>query len=241
MTPKKKLGTFTTEQRQILPGSQKPSFQPATEKPASGKVTVSVILRRKTQLNARTLATQRLTRSEYARTYAADTSDLAQVRGFADAFGLKIVSESRERRTVVLTGSVTAMQKAFGVRLKLATVNGVKYRVREGEIWLPTSLAGIVIAVLGLDDRPQAKPHFRVLKGSATRASAALPATRATNTSFTPVQIAQLYQFPVGSAAGQTIGIIELGGGFRTADLSANFKSLNQPPPTLTAVSVDGG
>jgi kumamolisin len=241
MTPKKKLAGLTTEPRMILAGSQKPRFHEVTEKPASGRVTVSVILRRKAPLNPRAVTTQRLTRAEYARTYAADKSDLAKVRRFADAFGLKVQSESRERRTIVLTGSVTAMQKAFGVQLKLATVNDTTYRVREGEIQLPASLAGIVIAVLGLDNRPQAKPHFRVLKGSAARASAALPATRATNTSFTPVQVAQLYQFPTTSAAGQTIGIIELGGGFRTADISAYFKSLSQTPPTVIAVSVDSG
>ena len=62
------------------------------------------------------------------------------------------------------------------------------------------------------------------------------------NTSFTPVQVGQLYQFPQGaSAAGQTIGIIELGGGYRTADLTAYFKTLGQKAPKVTAVSVDKG
>ena len=59
---------------------------------------------------------------------------------------------------------------------------------------------------------------------------------------FTPPQVAALYQFPPkASAAGQTIGIIELGGGYRTADLTAYFKSLGQKTPSVTAVSVDGG
>lgn len=239
MVSKKNLPSFITEQRQPLPGSEKRTIA-AAEKPATGKVTVSVILRRKTKLNPRMLGKQRVTRSEYARTYAADKADIAGIRAFAKAFGLKIVRESPQRRTIVLSGSVGAMQKAFGVELRLATVNGITYRVREGAIQLPASLAGIVIAVLGLDNRPQAKPHFRILKGSAIRANA-LPATRATNTSFTPVQVAQLYQFPTVSAPDQTIGIIELGGGFRTADISAYFKSLGQEAPKVTAVPVDGG
>jgi kumamolisin len=54
--------------------------------------------------------------------------------------------------------------------------------------------------------------------------------------------VAQLYQFPQGAtAAGQTIGIIELGGGYRTADLTAYFKGLGQKAPKVTAVSVDNG
>jgi len=57
-----------------------------------------------------------------------------------------------------------------------------------------------------------------------------------------PVQVGQLYQFPAGATAtGQTIGIIELGGGYKTADLTAYFKTLGQKAPTVTTVSVDGG
>ena len=60
--------------------------------------------------------------------------------------------------------------------------------------------------------------------------------------SYTPVQVGQLYQFPAGvTAAGQTIGIIELGGGFRQADITAYFKSLGQKPPTVIAVPVGTG
>ncbi len=41
--------------------------------------------------------------------------------------------------------------------------------------------------------------------------------------------------------AGQTIGIIELGGGYREADITAYFKTLGLAAPTVTAVAVDGG
>ena len=84
--------------------------------------------------------------------------------------------------------------------------------------------------MLGLDNRPQASAHFRVAK------------PRASNVSYTPVQVAQLYGLPAGaSAKGQTIAILELGGGFRKADLTAYFKALNLPAPVVTAVSVDKG
>ena len=43
------------------------------------------------------------------------------------------------------------------------------------------------------------------------------------------------------TAAGQTIGIIELGGGFRKADITAYFKSLGQKPPTVIAIPVGTG
>jgi kumamolisin len=40
---------------------------------------------------------------------------------------------------------------------------------------------------------------------------------------------------------GQTIAIVELGGGYRTSDLEAYFPSLGLKTPKVTAVSVDGG
>jgi kumamolisin len=64
----------------------------------------------------------------------------------------------------------------------------------------------------------------------------------ATSTSFSPIQVGQLYQFPQGvTASNQTIGIIELGGGFRQADIAAYFESLGLKAPTVTAVPVGDG
>jgi kumamolisin len=101
-------------------------------------------------------------------------------------------------------------------------------------------MAGSVLAVLGLDNRPQAKPHFRVRQlASAGLSAAAIPTAPS---SYTPPQVAQAYQWPAtASGAGQTIAIIELGGGYRQTDLTTYFQSLNLTPPAITAVSVDKG
>jgi kumamolisin len=269
MPAKKQSATsLATTPRTILPGSQKDPFTPtpnvpipiaqtAAEKSASpaARITVSVIVKRKTPLKAANrLGKQRLTHAQLRQQHAADPAAVKLVRAFAKEFGLAISPDTPapEHCTIKLTGSVAAMQKAFGVTLIHKTHNGVTYRVREGSITLPAALVGPVQAVLGLDNRPQAQPHFRIAgeRGDRTALAAqntgfAHPhsiAARAVNVSYTPVQIAQLYQFPAGATAtGQTIGIIELGGGYRTADLTAYFKTLNQAAPKVTAVSVDGG
>jgi kumamolisin len=60
--------------------------------------------------------------------------------------------------------------------------------------------------------------------------------------SYTPDQVAALYQFPkVPAGPDQTIALIELGGGFVEADIKAYFATLNLPAPTVEAVSVKGG
>ena len=109
-------------------------------------------------------------------------------------------------------------------------MKGTQYRARSGAVQVPAEIVGSIVAVLGLDNRPQAQTHFRVL-------------TNATNAiSYTPRQVAQLYQFPLDvDGTGQTIGILELGGGYRPADLQTYFASIKVKEPTVTAVSVDKG
>jgi kumamolisin len=234
MPPKKSAPRFSSQQRVVLPGSEKAPLSAATsEKPAraASVLTVSVIVRRKRPLNIKRLGKDRLTRAQYRQQHAADPAAIKLVRAFAKEFALTVDkgTPKPERRTIKLTGTVAAMQKAFDVTLTQKVLDGNIYRVREGSIRLPAELADAVEAILGLDNRPQAQPHFRAHAGAA-------------NTSYTPVQVAQLYQFPQGAtAAGQTIGIIELGGGYRTADLSAYFKGLGLKAPQVTAVPVDGG
>jgi kumamolisin len=233
-SPKKSAPRFSLENRVTLPGSEKASLTAGSDdKPAPPRnlITVSVIVRRKNPLSLKRLGKDRVTRAQYRQQYGADPAAVKLVRAFAKEFGLTVGSETfkPEQRTIKLTGTSAAMQKAFGVTLTQKSLDGKSYRVREGGIQLPAALVGAVEAVLGLDNRPQAKPHFRV------RASAA-------SVSYTPVQVAELYQFPEGATAtGQTIGIIELGGGYRTADLTAYFKTLGQSAPQVTAVSVDNG
>jgi kumamolisin len=252
MARKVSSSRFSSQQRVVLTGSEKaPASAGSGEKPArpSSVLTVSVIVRRKRPLNTSNLGKERLTRAQYRQQHAADPAAVTLVRAFAKEFGLTVEkgTPKPERRTIKLTGTVTAMQKAFGVTLTQKVLDGNAYRVREGSIHLPAELEGAVEAVLGLDNRPQAQPHFRVL-GSSVNASIggtegfARAHAKATGASYTPVQVGQLYQFPQGaSAAGQTIGIIELGGGYRAADLTAYFKALGQAVPKVTAVSVDKG
>ena len=57
---------------------------------------------------------------------------------------------------------------------------------------------------------------------------------------FTVPEIAKLYSFPAGlDGKGQTVGLIELGGGYRNEDLDAYFLNLGLHRPHVTSVSVD--
>jgi len=89
--------------------------------------------------------------------------------------------------------------------------------------------------VLGLDARPQARTRLRRhVEGISPKAAG--------DTSYTPKAVAALYSYPTaGTGSGQTVAIIELGGGYKTTDLSSYFSKLGiSPAPSVTAVSVDG-
>src|SRR5579862_3148252 len=224
-----------------LKGSSRPPL-PGTPTDAANEnemIQVSVILRRgpakfPTDADlAPGLPAQRtyLSREEFAARHGARPEDLAAIRKFAADNALTVAAESPARRTATLRGTVAQFTKAFRAQLHHQTIAGRTFRCRTGALEIPTELEPIVEAVLGLDNRPQARTHFR------RRIRAA-----ATDVSLTPLQVAAAYNFPAGlDGSGESIAILELGGGYRAQDLSAFFGNLGLAVPGVTAIPVDGG
>jgi kumamolisin len=238
-----------TPTRHIVPGSER-TVMPGAK--VSGDVApderFEVTVRLRAKLSSRSLAEggahddrpparrQYLSREEYAAGHGADPQDIAKVSAFAAAHQLAVVESNGARRSVVLSGTASTLAAAFGVTLKQYEHEGGTYRGRTGSVIVPADLAHIVEGVFGLDDRPQANPHFQRQQPEGAAVS------RAAGTSFTPPQLAGLYQFPAGlDGSGQCIGIIELGGGFKPGDIQAYFTGLRLPVPTVKAIRVDGG
>jgi hypothetical protein len=168
-----------------------------------------------------------LTREEFAKTYGADPADIETISHFARTHDMKVVESSIPRRTVVLSGKVSQFTKAFATDLGQYDSPNGSYRGREGTLHIPTELNGIVEGIFGLDNRRMAT-------------AAAVLGPNASTTPLTPPQVAKLYNFPTTSAAGQTIGILEFGGGYIQSDLQAYFKGQNLPTPAVTAIGIDG-
>jgi kumamolisin len=223
-------------ERFLLRGSERapsPGAQAAGPPDPSQFIEVSIVLRRRTPLDVST-QTPPMERPEFAARYGADPRDVERVEAFAQQFDLQIDAIDLGRRTVVVGGTIAAMNEAFGTSLALYQGEHGVHRGRSGPLYLPVDLQAAVVAVLGLDNRPQARVRCRRHRAIAPNAAA--------SASYTPPQIAALYQFPTGvTGAGQTIAIIELGGGYKAADVTAYFERLGLMTPSVTAVSVDGG
>jgi kumamolisin len=229
-----------------IPGSERTALPNARKVRAvdpNEQILVTVLVRRPSvttdqqNINAHTLSERSyLSRERFKAEHEVDPEDLKKVEEFAHQYGLAVKEINEAAGTMVLIGSTEAFSKAFRVELSHYVHPNFTYRGRTGHVQIPDYLVGVVEAVLGLDNRPQTLPHFRILKESETFAR-----SHALRVSYTPPQVAQLYHFPTMiDCSRQCIGIIELGGGYRSDDLTNYFSSMKLSIPKITDVSIDG-
>ncbi|MEO7126062.1 MAG: S53 family peptidase [Nakamurella sp.] len=181
-----------------------------------------------------------MSRSALAARFGADPADLQTVRRIVASASCNVLRVDRASRRVRICGTAAALGNLFGVTLQQSALpdeqGGATFRHHSGEISVPVELDGIVVAVLGLDARPQARPHFRPAPPVGAQ-----PRQPAGPVSFTPPQLGAIYEFPEGTdGAGHVLAIIELGGGFRRRDLRTYFDGIAVPLPTVQAHGVDG-
>lgn len=225
-----------TQPRVPLPGSERaaaPNCRPDGPTPPQAQVTATLVLRRRGELDEPTVLAGSAEQASFADLYGADRDDVATVRRVVTEAGAEVVDVDLASRRIRVRGTADGLADLFGTQLTQVRSEHpgggqVEHRQREGPLSLPAELDGLLVAVLGLDDRPQARSHLRVA------ASAAV-------TGYTPLQVAAAYTMPAGTdGGGQALAIIELGGGYATADLDTYFEGLGLPTPMITAVGVDG-
>jgi kumamolisin len=204
--------------------------------PAEGRIQVSVFVRRKQPIEPGGAGSgleprlrRYLTPADLTAAHGADPADLEKVSAYAQGKGLTIVASDAAHRRVILEGLVTGLAAAFNVDVVRCPSAG-NHRVCRGPVQVPSELDGIIVGVFGFDSRPVATSHLRRLRAATQFAG------------YTGKQVGAFYNFPADAdGTGQTIGIIELGGGFRPEDITTYFKEIGVPSPSVTAVSVSGG
>jgi kumamolisin len=224
-----------------LPGSERASLPDVTDTApldTSQRAEVTLVLRRRAELPEEIVTGPTVLSLDQLAGYGADPADVDLVRTELEQRGLTVTDVQAVTRRVKVAGTLGDLSSAFGTTLRQVSSPNpsgrgrVTHRYREGPLYVPALLADVVTAVLGLDTRPQAQPHFRVRSDAAAAAQ---------STSYNPNQVAAIYDFPANTTGtGQTIAVIELGGGFSTSDLDAYFGGLGIAVPSITAASVDG-
>jgi kumamolisin len=181
---------------------------------------------------------QYLTHTDLADQHGAAPADLDTIERFAQTHNLVVTRRNPAARSLVLKGRLADLLDAFHADIQMYHHSTGTYRGRRGEILVPQELAALITGVFGFDTRRRHRAPHHLKSDAVTDASTArgVPAT----------QYATRYNFPVKQGdtvldgTGQTIALIELGGGFQDSDLQDFFQGLGLPVPAITAVPVGG-
>jgi kumamolisin len=251
-----------TEKRFSLRGSARPAIRGAalaerTEQPKpNARLTVTIYVQRDPQGTSVPAARELGRLAPHARSYlrpeeavaafGAAQADLDAVVAFAKRNKLEVKEQSIAKRLVRVSGTVKQLDRAFGVELRHYQhpdpTQGI-YRSYEGEVQLPTELAGVVEGVLGLDNRRmvRTRPH-KSARVAETEAAGAQPPANA----YTPPMLASLFDFPAADGSGQCVAVFAFNeqsakGGYSASQLDKYFSEvLGLPTPKLTDVVVQG-
>ena len=193
---------------------------------------------------------------EFTRTWGASDEDLEAVSEFLRAQDLSVRERHSGRLRVVAEGTATQINAAFGIRLNRyqaplrhrsrgATIKDGRRRPKpaettqihhgfEGPVHLPSTLMGVVTAVIGLDNRRYSAP---LGSGDPPNAVSLLPTDLALN----------YYNFPPLTAENETIGLFadaKDGACFLPADISdfvTKYPTGAIPMPNVTAIGLTVG
>lgn len=169
-----------------------------------------------------------LTRSEFARSWGASPQDLAAVKKFANAHGLKVISTDAFRRCVVVSGTLRQLSRALAVDFFAVQYLAGTFRSYRGAPTVPAPLHEIIEHILGLDDLPSAKRHV-------------IGIPRPGAPEMDRKELLRAYDIPRHlRGKGQCVAIIELAGGFHRRDCNQFCSGLDLPRPRIHARTVAG-
>lgn len=141
-------------------------------------------------------------REALAHATGADPADVDAVRRYCDRFGLEVAGV--HWRSVTVAGPIDRLIRAFGATVAIFEDGlGRRFRHRSGTLHVLPELDGVVRGIFGLHQWPRSK-RVRSLERHATPLMAG--------------EVASRYQFPESAGSGQTIGIVQLRGGFNGED-----------------------
>ncbi len=216
-------------QREVWPGSRE------VEPLATGAdVVLTAWLRPKSggdldEKRAQTLATTPLAHRNYrdrktlAAQTGADPAEIEVLRRYCEAFDLRIVDS--HWRSVEISGSLERLVQAFGANVAIfENDEQQRFRHRSDALHAPPEVAAVVRGVFGLHQWPRSRKL-----GSLQRHTTPLKAN----------EVAARYRFPDGDGSGQTVGVVQLRGIFKSNDFEQCVRAQNLAPPLPVVKRVD--
>jgi subtilase family serine protease len=92
-----------------------------------------------------------LTPAQFRQQFAPTATQVAQVQSWLTSQGFSLVYTPKNNHYVSAQGTVAQAQAAFGTSFGMYKVSGMTLRSPSADVSIPSSLAGVVNAVIGLD------------------------------------------------------------------------------------------
>ena len=160
---------------------------------------------------------QWLTPEQFGARFGLSSSDLAKVTAWLTGQGFTITSVARSSTFVTFSGSVALAQQAFGTTIHNVSLNGEQHITNLTDPTLPSTIAGVVNAVTGLNDfKPKSRTRARTVTIDPSQplfTQASCPPSTVPCHYIAPADFYTIYDFgPLTSAnitgAGITIAVI---------------------------------
>jgi kumamolisin len=225
----------------VLPGSNRPTRPNARvlgKADAAKRITVSIYARKNPHAGTQAAPSltdltallprerQYLNDKEFTASFGADQGELDKIAQWAKASRLNVVESNARSRRVRVEGTIADINSAFGTELMdYEHPRYGRYRGRQGDLYIPADLSGIVEGVFGLDNRRVGRPRLRRANVISQQLSTHSGGARRGNNgshlrpspwpgTFFPPQLAQLYDFPPDlDGTGQNVAIFAFNGG----------------------------
>jgi subtilase family serine protease len=114
-----------------------------------------------------------LTAAQFNASFAPTDAAVSRVKSFLSGQGIKVTDVAQGNRWVAATGTVAQVNAAFGTVLKTYSWRGQRLRAPSAAVTVPTSIAGDVAQVTGLDQGALLRRPFnhRIPDGPSAQAS----------------------------------------------------------------------
>jgi subtilase family serine protease len=204
-----------------------------------------------------------LTPAQFRGRFSPAAADVAKVQNWLRSQGFSVIYSPQNNHYVSAEGSVAQLAAAFGAQFGLYAVRGQTVRAPSADVSIPSSLAGVVKSVIGLDESyqfvqtdhrvdAQAPPSagfrnapplssfwaeltspYALPAGFTTVVGTAASTTPWATKGYTPDQIRSAYGISGFDGSGQTVAIIDAYAS-PTILQDVNQWSTNRGLPTMT-------
>ena len=125
-------------------------------------VRVGLALRNQSQLASAVASGQQVADGTFMSTYAPTSASVSAVKSYLQNQGLSNITAEPNNLIVSASGSIAQVQKAFNTSIHSYSGGGTSFIANTAPAYVPSSLSGVVIAVLGLNNLQAVKPTPKV-------------------------------------------------------------------------------